>query len=87
MRFLALATFAFAAWMAMSPARAQTYGNTSYPVCLQGYGRFDQIDCGYMSFDQCRLSAWGLAAQCIANPYYAPTAAPEPRMRHRHRAR
>jgi Protein of unknown function (DUF3551) len=84
MRLSALAMLAFV-WVAATPARAQTYGSTSYPICLQGFGRFEQIDCSYVSLDQCRLQAWGLPAQCIANPYYAPARAPGARLRHRHR--
>ena len=54
-----------------TPAAAQTYGNTSHPVCLQVFGRLSHIDCSYASIEQCRPSAAGRAAQCIANPYYA----------------
>ena len=65
------------AWMALSvaailaaPARAQTYDPT-YPVCIQTYGiTGNYIGCSYVSMDQCRASASGRAAQCIANPYY-----------------
>ena len=54
-----------------SPARAQTY-DPAYPICLQVYGiQGGYIACGYTSMDQCRLSAWGRAAQCIVNPYFA----------------
>ena len=56
--------------IAAVPASAQTYGNTSFPVCLQVYGRFSHIDCSYTSIGQCQASASGRAAQCITNPYY-----------------
>jgi hypothetical protein len=29
------------------------------------------ISCGYISMDQCQLSARARAAQCIVNPYFA----------------
>jgi len=60
-----------AAMLAAAPARAQTY-DPAYPICLQVYGRQGgYISCGYTSMEQCRLSAWGRAAQCIVNPYFA----------------
>ena len=67
------------------PASAQTYGNTSFPVCMQVFGRFSHIDCSYVSMEQCRPSAAARAAQCITNPYYVPRgAAPRSRRRHHH---
>jgi uncharacterized protein DUF3551 len=57
--------------LAAVPARAQTY-DPAYPVCLQVYGLDgDYVACGYTSMDQCRLTAAGRAAQCIANPFFA----------------
>ena len=57
--------------IASGPSRAQTY-DPSYPVCLQTYGiDGGYIDCGFVSLAQCALSAWGRAAQCLANPYFA----------------
>jgi len=57
--------------LAAAPAQAQTYGG-SFPVCLQTFGiSGNAIDCSYVSMDQCRPSASGTAAQCIANPYFA----------------
>ena len=62
---------AMTAGLAASPAPAQTY-DPAYPICLQVYGiQGGYISCGYVSMDQCRLSAWGRAAQCIVNPYFA----------------
>jgi Protein of unknown function (DUF3551) len=59
------------AMLPASPARAQTY-DPAYPICLQVFGvQGGYIACGYTSMNQCRLSAWGRAAQCIVNPYYA----------------
>ena len=55
-----------------APAEAQTY-DPNYPICLQTYGRAgNYIACRYTSMAQCRMSAWGTAAQCIANPYFPP---------------
>jgi predicted secreted Zn-dependent protease len=69
MRRLAWRALAIATMMA-APAQAQTY-DPGYPVCIQTYGiTGNAIDCSYSSMDQCRASASGRAAQCIANPYY-----------------
>jgi hypothetical protein len=58
------------AMLPASPARAQTY-DPAYPICLQVFGvQGGYIACGYTSMNQCRLSAWGRAAQCIVNPYF-----------------
>jgi hypothetical protein len=59
------------ATLAAAPAQAQTYA-PNFPICLQTYGiGGNNIDCGYTSMDQCRLSASGLPAQCITNPFFA----------------
>jgi Protein of unknown function (DUF3551) len=71
MRIPALAILAIATVLTAASARAQTY-DPNYPVCLQTYGiGGGYIDCGYISLRQCALSAWGRAAQCIINPYFA----------------
>jgi hypothetical protein len=71
MRTLAKLLFATALTLAAAPAQAQTY-DPNFPICLQSYGLGgNTIDCGYTSLDQCRLSASGLPAQCITNPYFA----------------
>jgi predicted secreted Zn-dependent protease len=70
MRRLAWTAVAVVAMLA-APARAQTYA-PGYPICLQTYGiTGNSIDCSYTSMEQCRASASGRAAQCIANPYFA----------------
>ena len=67
---------AITAAAAASPARAQTY-DPAFPICLQTFGiGGNAISCGYTTMDQCRLTAWGRAAQCIVNPYVA--GIPEP---------
>jgi hypothetical protein len=57
--------------LAAAPAAAQTY-DPFFPVCIQTFGRLgNTIECRFVSMDQCRLSAWGGAAQCINNPYFS----------------
>jgi hypothetical protein len=59
--------------LASMAAHAQTYDPT-YPVCLQTYGRDgNYISCGYLSIDQCKMTASGRAAQCITNPFFGPS--------------
>jgi hypothetical protein len=83
MRLLAV-TLALAAALATSIARAQTY-DPNFPICLQTFGRSgNSIACQYTSMPQCQSSAKGIAAQCIANPYFAPVS-PGKVYRHRHR--
>ena len=84
MRKMMLTVPTFAALLAAAPAAAQTYGDPSFPVCLQAYGRFSHIDCSYVSIQQCRGTAAGLPAQCIANPYYAGQAEAPSRRHRRH---
>jgi hypothetical protein len=63
--------FAVAMPLAAASARAQTY-DPAYPICLQTFGRAgNAFDCSYTSMGQCTLSASGLAAQCVINPYFA----------------
>ena len=70
MRVSAAIILAIGAISAAEPTRAQTY-DPNFPICLQTYGRIgNSIDCHYSSMSQCRLSAWGIAAQCITNPYF-----------------
>ncbi len=57
--------------LATAPVEAQTY-DPAFPICLQTFGiAGGSIDCSYASMGQCRLTAWGGAAQCITNPYFA----------------
>jgi hypothetical protein len=82
MRLLAVTVLALSATLAAPIARAQTY-DPNFPICLQTFGRFgNYIDCGYTSMPQCQASARGIAAQCIANPYFAPRDAGK--LYHRH---
>ena len=70
MRALAGTILVIGAMLATS-AQAQTY-DPDFPICLQTFGRAgNYIACGYTSMAQCRLSAFGRAAQCVTNPYFA----------------
>lgn len=82
MRFSVFAILVVGTLFAAAPARAQAY-DPSYPVCIHTYGNIlgDRIDCSYTSLAQCGLSASGLPAMCIVNPYYAGAA---PRRYRRH---
>jgi len=53
------------------PATAQRY-DPRYPVCLQRWQArgFITFDCSYRSIDECRLTASGLSAMCLENPYW-----------------
>jgi len=70
MRAICALLLAMSTFLAVPPARAQTY-DPAYPVCLQGYGvQGSYISCRYRSMAQCQLSASGRAAQCVTNPYF-----------------
>jgi Protein of unknown function (DUF3551) len=84
MRILVLAILAIAAASVAEPVRAQTY-DPNFPVCLQLFGRGGgYYDCRYTSLPQCNLSAWGRAAQCVINPFFANAEAPTGRPYRRH---
>ncbi|CAN7553404.1 DUF3551 domain-containing protein [Bradyrhizobium sp. LjRoot220] len=74
MRILALATLVIGAISAATPAQAQTYGGSNYPICLHVFGQISYYDCRYTSLAQCNQSASGRAAQCVTNPYAATAA-------------
>ena len=81
MRVLAFTILTVVAVLAAVPARAQTY-DPNYPVCLQTYGiDGNYIECSFTSLPQCAASASGRAAQCLANPYFAPGARKLPQRR------
>lgn len=54
---------------AATPAAAQTY-DPDYPVCLKRFGEITSIHCRYSSIDQCQVSASGIGATCLENPYF-----------------
>jgi hypothetical protein len=71
MRATASLVFVVSALLMSWPAFGQTY-DPRYAVCLQVYDNMGgYISCGYMSMEQCRLSAQARAAECIVNPYFA----------------
>ena len=71
MRILALAIMSFVTVLTSAPTIAQTF-SPDYPVCLQSYRSGGSgIECGYTSPAQCAMTASGMAAQCIINPYFA----------------
>jgi Protein of unknown function (DUF3551) len=68
---LPLAALMLAGILTAAPARAQTY-DPDYPVCLHTHAiGGSYIDCSYVSQAQCGMTASGLPAQCIVNPYFA----------------
>ncbi|MFZ5736829.1 MAG: DUF3551 domain-containing protein [Pseudomonadota bacterium] len=62
-------------------ATAQPYDN--YPVCLRIYGPVRYDECRYVSIEQCRPAASGIAGQCVVNPWYQAPAGPNARRAHR----
>ena len=85
MRIPALAILTTVTVLTAAPTLAQTY-SPDYPVCLYAYrwGGSD-IECGYTSLAQCAMSASGLGAQCIVNPYFASSQVPRESHYRRHR--
>jgi hypothetical protein len=87
MRLPFLTLTAIATVFVATPASAQRY-DPRYPVCMHVYtggptgGGSDWFDCSFMSLEQCRATASGLAASCDVNPYYI-NAAPPPRRYYR----
>ncbi len=77
MRVLALAILTIFTVLTAAPADAQTYGGNG-PICLERYqwGGSRSIYCDYSSMAQCQATASGLAAMCVANPYYSNAQAP-----------
>lgn len=70
MRVLAPAMMAVAMLTATGPSRAQTY-DPNYPVCLHVVdwgGSYE--DCRYRTMAQCAMSAAGVSATCMMNPFY-----------------
>jgi Protein of unknown function (DUF3551) len=86
MQKMTLAMLGLAALLSSAAVSAQTYGGSTYPVCLQIFGLNSNIDCSYVSIEQCRPVAAARAAQCIANPSYVGRAGTPSSRRHKHRA-
>ncbi|WP_256570182.1 DUF3551 domain-containing protein [Bradyrhizobium sp. CCGB12] len=57
----------------LAPAAAEPL-DPRYPVCLQKWewGGSNRIYCSFLSWDDCRATAMGLSAMCLANPYWSP---------------
>jgi len=71
MRAVTSGILAAAIASAVAPAAAQTYA-PGYPVCLQIFAiDGEHVECAFATMAQCRASAAGLGAQCVANPYSA----------------
>jgi hypothetical protein len=76
----ALVALGIASVSQVAPAAAQPYNPgpfsfhtpSGYPICMRT--RFDQDDCSYSNFAQCRAAASGLGQSCFVNPAvaYAP---------------
>ncbi|MBR0824070.1 DUF3551 domain-containing protein [Bradyrhizobium manausense] len=71
MRMLYWMILAEATILVVVPATALRY-DPRYPVCLQSWHKRGLIivDCSYTSMDQCRMTASGLSAMCLENPYW-----------------
>ncbi|MVT74387.1 DUF3551 domain-containing protein [Bradyrhizobium cajani] len=68
-----IAASVVAAIMALvAPAAAEPL-DPRYPVCLQKWewGGSSRTYCSYLSWEDCRASAMGLSAMCLANPYWS----------------
>jgi hypothetical protein len=79
MRIPVLAILSVAVVLAAAPAQAQTY-DPSYPVCIHIYDSDGgRIQCGFNSLAQCAASASGQSAQCITNPFFGGSRAPNSR--------
>lgn len=42
-----------------------------YPWCAHYGGRSGAVNCGFVSFEQCRWTVSGLGGFCAENPFYA----------------
>jgi hypothetical protein len=63
---LVLAAVSLSAAIDVRPAAAEVYR----PWCAQYYGRLSGTNCGFISFEQCMLTAQGAGAYCVQNPWY-----------------
>lgn len=57
--------------LVVAPAQAQTF-DPHYPVCIHIYGELmgERMDCVFKSLAQCAMTASGLPAICLVNPYF-----------------
>ena len=72
MRVIRLMVLAGATILGIAPGTAQRY-DPAYTFCLRKWerGGSSTIYCSYTSWDQCRATALGLSAMCLANPYWS----------------
>jgi hypothetical protein len=86
MRIPALAILTSVTVLTAAPTLAKTY-SPDYPVCVQDYRWAGDIECSFASLAQCAMSASGLPAQCIINPYFESAQVPGEShyRRHHHR--
>ena len=65
--FVALAVLGALIMIDLRPAPAETYR----PWCAQYSGRGGARNCGFVSYEQCRMTATpGSGAYCVQNPWY-----------------
>ena len=63
-----LAFFLLAGGVFASPGSAEVYR----PWCAQYYGNNGGgTNCGFVSYEQCMMTARGAGAWCVRNPWYA----------------
>ncbi|NEW87182.1 MULTISPECIES: DUF3551 domain-containing protein [Rhodopseudomonas] len=70
-----IAAMGLLAGLMLPAAAAAQAPYDNYPVCLRVYGPVRYDECRYVSIEQCRPSASGIAGQCVVNPWYQPPAA------------
>ena len=62
---------------ALSTAGAYERPYDPYPWCAVYAGRdFDGINCGFLTFEQCRATISGVGGSCEPNPFYNPRRSP-----------
>lgn len=65
---IALAVAAMLAALPVPPAAAEVHR----PWCANYYGGYDggTSNCGFVSYEQCMMTARGNGAMCVPNPWY-----------------
>jgi hypothetical protein len=55
-----------------TPAAAEPL-DPRYPVCMQKWewGGISRIYCSFLTWDDCEVTARGLSAMCLTNPYWS----------------
>ncbi len=52
-----------------------------YPWCAHYSGRTGAVNCGFVSFEQCRWTVSGVGGYCAQNPFYVAAQAERPRVK------